>query len=196
MFADRKARSWWSGFRGVTDAKPNDHHLTLRLTDTRDYLTQFTDRPLRQAFVVANVDFARRFISCFARGAPNAVLTFTHPGTQIPDSIVLTIRHPRLLVWAKTHRSAVLVSAMGRRAQLGASAIPAGRPELAFALERLVQVGGGHDLAGFLALAGGPKTTFVEPRVPWLRRVRPPARRARRHRDGDRPWVPTSLPAR
>lgn len=73
----------------------NDRHLTLRLIGTRRYLTRFTDRPLRQATVVANVDFARRFASYFADSAPNAVLTYTRPGTQIPVSIVLTIAAPR-----------------------------------------------------------------------------------------------------
>jgi uncharacterized protein YjbI with pentapeptide repeats len=71
-----------------------DQHLTLRLTDTRDYLTRFTDRPLRQANVVANVDFARRFASYFAGSAPNAVLTYTPRGARIPVSIVLTITAP------------------------------------------------------------------------------------------------------
>jgi hypothetical protein len=74
---------------------PNDQHLTLRLTGTRDYLTRFTDRPLRQAFVVANVDFAKRFKGYFADSDPNAVLTYTPRGSQIPVSIVLTIGQPR-----------------------------------------------------------------------------------------------------
>jgi uncharacterized protein YjbI with pentapeptide repeats len=73
----------------------NDKHLTLRLTDTRSYLTRFTDRPLRQAFVVANADFAKRFKTYFAGSLPNAVLTYTQPGAQIPVSIVLTIGPPR-----------------------------------------------------------------------------------------------------
>jgi hypothetical protein len=73
---------------------PNDKHLTLRLTGTRDYLTRFTDSPLRQATVVANVDFARRFKTYFAASAPNAVLTYTPRGAQIPVSIVLTITAP------------------------------------------------------------------------------------------------------
>jgi len=72
----------------------DDKHLTLRLSGTRNYLTRFTDRPLRQAFVVANVDFARRFKSYFASAQPNAVLTYTQPGSQIPVSIVLTIGQP------------------------------------------------------------------------------------------------------
>lgn len=81
---------------------PNDQHLMLRLTGARDYLTQFADRPLRQAFVVANVDFARRFKSYFAGSAPNAVLTYTPRGAQIPVSIVLTIRKPR---WNAQHHT-------------------------------------------------------------------------------------------
>lgn len=73
---------------------PGDKHLTLRLIGTRNYLTRFTDRPLREAFVVANVDFARRFKSYFGNSKPNAVLTYTPPGSQIPVSIVLTIGQP------------------------------------------------------------------------------------------------------
>jgi len=78
----------------------NDQHLTLRLTRTRDYLTRFTDRPLRQATVVANVDFARRFASYFADSPPNAVLTYTPRGARIPVSIVLTITAPH---WSPKH---------------------------------------------------------------------------------------------
>jgi uncharacterized protein YjbI with pentapeptide repeats len=81
---------------------PNDQHLTLRLTGTRDYLTRFTDRPLRQAYVVANVDFVRRFKSYFASSDPNAVLTYAQPGAQIPVSVVLTIGHPR---WNARHHT-------------------------------------------------------------------------------------------
>ena len=79
-----------------------DRHLKLRLTRTRNYLTRFTDRPLRQAFVVANVDFARRFKTYFSGDAPNAVLTYARPGSRIPVSIVLTVRHPR---WNARHRT-------------------------------------------------------------------------------------------
>ena len=74
---------------------PNDRHLTLRLSDARRYLTRFTDRPLRQAAVVANVDFARRFRGYFGSVKPNAVLTYTPRGSQIPVSVVLTIGAPR-----------------------------------------------------------------------------------------------------
>jgi hypothetical protein len=54
---------------------PNDQHLTLRLVGVRRYLTRFTDRPVRKAYVVANVDFVRRFKHYFADSNPNAVLS-------------------------------------------------------------------------------------------------------------------------
>jgi hypothetical protein len=79
---------------GTLTEATGHHHLTLRLTGARDYLTRFTDRPLRQASVVANADFARRFKTYFATSDPNAVLTYTPTGDQIPVSIVLTIDHP------------------------------------------------------------------------------------------------------
>ena len=82
---------------------PDDRHLTLRLTGTRDYLTRFTDRPIREAFVVANVDFARRFAREFATSDPNAVLTYTPLRARIPVSIVLTLGRPlwnaRQMTW-------------------------------------------------------------------------------------------------
>jgi hypothetical protein len=73
----------------------NDHHLTLRLVGVRDYLTRFTDRPVRRAYVVVNVDFVRRFKRYFADAKPNAVLSFTQPGHRIPTDIVLQIGQPR-----------------------------------------------------------------------------------------------------
>ena len=81
---------------------PNDQRLTLRLSGTRDYLTRFTDRPLRKASVVANADFVRRFDRYFARSRPNAVLTYTPSGARIPVSIVLTFGQPR---WNAHHHT-------------------------------------------------------------------------------------------
>jgi hypothetical protein len=72
-----------------------DADLTLRMTGARKYLTQFTDRPLREAFVVSSVDFAKNFDDYFAKSDPNAVLTFTPTGEKIPVSIVLKIGQPR-----------------------------------------------------------------------------------------------------
>ena len=74
---------------------PNDRHLVLRLVGVRNYLTRFTDRPVRRAFVVANVDFVRRFKRYFADAKPNVVLSFSQHGHRIPTEIVLQIRHPR-----------------------------------------------------------------------------------------------------
>jgi uncharacterized protein YjbI with pentapeptide repeats len=79
----------------------DDQHLTLRLTGTRGYLTRFSDRPVPQSLVVANVAFARRFTH-FASSRSNAVLTYTQSGRQIPVSIVLTIGQPR---WDVRHHS-------------------------------------------------------------------------------------------
>jgi uncharacterized protein YjbI with pentapeptide repeats len=81
---------------------PNDQHLRLRLTGAPNYLSRFTDRPLSQAFVVANVDFVGRFKHYFANSRPNAVLTYTRSGGQIPVSIGLTIGQPR---WDAHHHT-------------------------------------------------------------------------------------------
>jgi hypothetical protein len=74
---------------------PNDQHLTLALVGVRNYLTRFTDRPVRKAYVVANVDFVRRFKSYFARSGPNAVLSYSPHGKGIPIAIVLQLGQPR-----------------------------------------------------------------------------------------------------
>ena len=74
---------------------PNDQHLTLRLVGVRDYLTRFTDRPVRKAYVVANVDFVRRFKNYFADSKPNAVLSYSLGGKAIPTAVVLELGQPR-----------------------------------------------------------------------------------------------------
>ena len=74
---------------------PNDRHLILRLVGVRDYLTRFTDRPVRQAHVVANADFVRRFKGYFADANPNAVLSFSRDRNRIPTQIVLKIGQPQ-----------------------------------------------------------------------------------------------------
>jgi hypothetical protein len=81
-------------------AGPDDTHLTLRMSRARDYLTRFSDRPLREAFVVDNTDFTTRFPHYFASSKPNAVLTYTPRGAGVPVSIVLTIGQPR---WNTSH---------------------------------------------------------------------------------------------
>ena len=74
---------------------PDDQHLTLRLVGVRNYLTRFTDRPVRRAYVVANVDFVRRFKDYFADSKPNAVLSYSVGGKAIPTAVVLQLGQPR-----------------------------------------------------------------------------------------------------
>ena len=74
---------------------PDNRHLVLRLVGVRGYLTRFTDRPVRTAFVVANADFVRRFKRYFADAKPNAVLSFSKDGNTIPTEIVLEIGQPQ-----------------------------------------------------------------------------------------------------
>ena len=73
----------------------DNQHLVLRLVGVRDDSTRFTDRPVSQAYVVANADFVRRFKRYFATANPNAVLSFSKAGQRIPTQIVLRISHPR-----------------------------------------------------------------------------------------------------
>ena len=87
MWAIPSASGWLTG--------PNDQHLSLRLVGVRDYLTRFTDRPVRKAYVVANVDFVRRFKNYFADSRPNAVLSYTMGGKAIPTAVVLELGQPR-----------------------------------------------------------------------------------------------------
>lgn len=74
---------------------PNDQRLTLRLVGVRNYVTRFTDRPVRQAVVDSNADFVRRFKTFFADSNPNAVLSYSEDGRKIPLAIVLQIGQPR-----------------------------------------------------------------------------------------------------
>lgn len=74
---------------------PNDQRLTLRLVGVRNYMTRFTDRPVRRAYVVANVDFARRFKHYFEDSNPNAVLSYSLAGKATPIAIVLQVGQPR-----------------------------------------------------------------------------------------------------
>jgi hypothetical protein len=61
----------------------------------RNYLTRFTDRPVRKAYVVANVDFVRRFKHYFVDSSPNAVLSYSLGEKAIPIAIVLQLGQPQ-----------------------------------------------------------------------------------------------------
>jgi len=81
---------------------PSDSNLTLTIASSPSYLTRFTDRPLRQAFVVANTNFVQRWNDYFYASAPNAVLAYSLVGSSQPRTLVLTISRPRWNSASKT----------------------------------------------------------------------------------------------
>ena len=80
---------------GGTITGPDDQHLKLKLNKVRKYITEFTDRPNRQAFAVPNADFFTDWPEMFAGDPPNAVLSYSLPGQQQPLNIVLTLTNPQ-----------------------------------------------------------------------------------------------------
>jgi hypothetical protein len=80
---------------GGTITGPDDQHLKLKLNKVRKYITEFTDRPIRQADAVPNADFFTAWPQMFAGDPPNAVLSFSLPGQQQPLNIVLTLTNPQ-----------------------------------------------------------------------------------------------------
>jgi Pentapeptide repeats (8 copies) len=85
----------WSIVGGKGSLKgSSDSNLTLTLSDSPIYLTRFTDRPLREAFVVANQNFIHRWNQYFAASGPNADLAYTPPGSSQPRNIIVSISKP------------------------------------------------------------------------------------------------------
>jgi hypothetical protein len=80
---------------GGTITGPDDQHLKLKLNKVRKYITEFTDRPNRQAYAMPNADFFTDWPQMFAGDPPNAVLSYSLPGQQQPLNIVLTITNPQ-----------------------------------------------------------------------------------------------------
>ena len=74
---------------------PDDQHLTLKLTRVRNYVTAFSDRPIRKAEALPNDDFVYIWPRAFAGAPPNAVLSYRLPGQPQPINIVLTLTHPQ-----------------------------------------------------------------------------------------------------
>ena len=85
---------WVVNSEGGTITGSGDAGLTLTLTGVRDYATQFADRPVRHAYVLSTTDFADRWEQWFSLVTPNAVLSFTEPGSPMPASIVLEVTDP------------------------------------------------------------------------------------------------------
>lgn len=68
--------------------------LVLTLEGVPDHLIRFTDRPMRDADVVAPEDTARRWSEFFATSAPNATLTYQLDGSDAPSVLALTLGQP------------------------------------------------------------------------------------------------------
>ena len=60
----------------------------------RHYLTRFSDRPVRRAFVVADADFVRRLRATSQTPIPTRCCP-RQPARRIPKDVVLQIGHPR-----------------------------------------------------------------------------------------------------
>jgi hypothetical protein len=99
---------WVVNSEGGTITGSGDAGLTLTLTGVRDYATQFADRPVRHAYVLSTTDFADRWEQWFSPVTPNAVLSFTEPGSPMPASIVLEVTDP---VYDKAARTLVFDAA-------------------------------------------------------------------------------------
>jgi hypothetical protein len=61
----------------------------------RKYITEFTDRPIRQADALPNADFFTAWPEMFAGDPPNAVLSYSLPSQSQPLNIVLTLTNPQ-----------------------------------------------------------------------------------------------------
>jgi hypothetical protein len=80
---------------GGTITGPDDQHLTLTLTHLRNYVTGFTDRPIRSTTAVPNPLFFQKYPEMFAGDPPNAVLSYSKARSIQPISLVLTLSNPR-----------------------------------------------------------------------------------------------------
>ena len=80
---------------GGTITGPDDQHLTLTLTHLRNYVTAFTDRPIRSTTAVPNPLFFQKYPEMFAGDPPNAVLSYSKAHSIQPTSLVLTLSNPR-----------------------------------------------------------------------------------------------------
>jgi len=87
---------------GGTITGPDDEHLTLTLTHLRNYVTAFTDRPIRTTTAVPNPLFFQKYPEMFAGDPPNAVLSYSKAHSIQPISLVLTLSNPRFDAIHKT----------------------------------------------------------------------------------------------
>lgn len=88
-----------SGNISDLDATQQNHEtftLTLDgLTGEAAVVTQFTDRPYREASALSANELVQQWSTLFVTSSPNAVLSYLEPGTSTPQSIVVTLSEPR-----------------------------------------------------------------------------------------------------
>ena len=96
---------------GGTLTGPDDQHLTLTLKVLRDYVTSYSDRPIRAASLMPNQQFVDMWHNYFRTSPPNAVLSIKDSNIKdnrdirrqggvspaiVPISLVLTLSNPKL----------------------------------------------------------------------------------------------------
>jgi hypothetical protein len=96
---------------GGTLTGPDDQHLTLTLKGLRDYVTSYSDRPIRAASLLPIQQFVDMWPNYFHNDPPNAVLSIKTSNIKdnraikqqggvspaiVPISLVLTLSNPHL----------------------------------------------------------------------------------------------------
>lgn len=88
-----------SGNISDLDVSENEHETFTLILDglngEADVVTQFTDRPYREASVLSPNELVQQWSTLFVTSSPNAVLSYLEPGTSTPQSIVVTLSEPR-----------------------------------------------------------------------------------------------------
>ncbi len=83
-------------------ADTGKERMRLTLRGVSDHATQFTDRPIRKAYVLSTRDLTSRWSRWFKGNPPNAVLTFSKAKDAMPHSIVVKLTKPRYDAQAET----------------------------------------------------------------------------------------------
>ena len=92
--ADSAQYLFTQSYTGGTISGPNNHNLLVTLHGLRRAVTAFTDRPERQANLLATSDFYQLWDSWFETDPPNGVLSFTPEGSKEPVGIVVRLTDP------------------------------------------------------------------------------------------------------
>ena len=125
---------------GGTLTGPDDQHLTLTLKGLRDYVTSYSDRPIRQASLLPNQQFVDMWHNYFRTSSPNAVLSIKTSNIKdnqaikqqggvspaiVPISFVLTLSNPHL---AADHKSVTYEAKRIFKSTADATKLPYNKP--------------------------------------------------------------------